>query len=144
MSGLIRNDAPSKEPVDRRPLAVGSFAATALPAQAAVSSASVVDLTATLRLDGADDNVTVSVAGGTERLDAANCSFGSWSTKPFAALVLGAADDCLVPAFAVRSAARRFGVEAQLLPAMAHIMMLEPDWRQVADWMLGWLEERNL
>ena len=41
-----------------------SFAATAVPADAAVGSASVVDLTATLNLDGADDNVTVSVAGG--------------------------------------------------------------------------------
>jgi Ca2+-binding RTX toxin-like protein len=41
-----------------------TFAATAVPAQAAVSSATVNDLTATLNLDGADDNVTVSVAGG--------------------------------------------------------------------------------
>src|SRR5215208_4513534 len=44
-------------------LAAG-FAATAVPAQAAVSSASINDLTATLNLDGADDNVTVSVSGG--------------------------------------------------------------------------------
>ena len=41
-----------------------SFAATAVPAQAAVSSASINDLTATLNLDGAADNVTVSVSGG--------------------------------------------------------------------------------
>src|SRR5215211_8209510 len=41
-----------------------SFAATAVPAQAAVSSASINDLTATLNLDGANDNVTVSVSGG--------------------------------------------------------------------------------
>src|SRR5215213_4064193 len=41
-----------------------SFAATAAPAQAAVSSASINDLTATLNLDGADDNVTVSVSNG--------------------------------------------------------------------------------
>ena len=44
-------------------LAAG-FAVTAVPAQAAVSSASINDLTATLNLDGADDNVTVSVSGG--------------------------------------------------------------------------------
>jgi Ca2+-binding RTX toxin-like protein len=43
---------------------VATVAATALPAQAAVSSASVSGTTATLNLDGADDNVTVSVAGG--------------------------------------------------------------------------------
>src|SRR5215217_8544010 len=40
------------------------IAATAVPAQAAVSSASINELTATLDLDGANDNVTVSVAGG--------------------------------------------------------------------------------
>src|SRR5215218_7810751 len=41
-----------------------TLGATAVPAQAAVSSASINDLTATLNLDGADDNVTVSVFGG--------------------------------------------------------------------------------
>jgi Ca2+-binding RTX toxin-like protein len=41
-----------------------SFGATAVPASAAVSSASIDGMTATLNLDGADDNVTVSVAGG--------------------------------------------------------------------------------
>src|SRR5215213_8751964 len=41
-----------------------SVAVTAVPADAAVSSASINDLTATLNLDGADDNVTVSVVGG--------------------------------------------------------------------------------
>ena len=41
-----------------------TLGATAIPAQAAVTSASIIDLTATLNLDGADDNVTVSVSGG--------------------------------------------------------------------------------
>ncbi len=41
-----------------------SFAATAAPAEAAVGSASISGRTATLNLDGADDNVTVSVSGG--------------------------------------------------------------------------------
>jgi Ca2+-binding RTX toxin-like protein len=41
-----------------------SFAATAVPADAAVSSASNDGTTATLNLDGANDNVTVSVSGG--------------------------------------------------------------------------------
>jgi Ca2+-binding RTX toxin-like protein len=41
-----------------------SFAATAIPADAAVTSASISGGTATLNLDGADDNVTVSVSGG--------------------------------------------------------------------------------
>ena len=39
-------------------------AVTAVPAHAAVSSASINDLTATLNLDGAADNVTISVSGG--------------------------------------------------------------------------------
>src|SRR5436305_1449987 len=41
-----------------------SFAAVAVPAQAAVSSASIVGTTATLNLDAANDYVTVSVSGG--------------------------------------------------------------------------------
>ena len=41
-----------------------ALAATAVPAQAAVSSASINDLTATLNLDDTNDNVTVSVSGG--------------------------------------------------------------------------------
>jgi len=44
-------------------LAAG-IAATATPADAAVSSASIVGGVATLNLDGANDNVTVSVSGG--------------------------------------------------------------------------------
>src|SRR5215217_4113966 len=41
-----------------------TVAATALPAQAAVSSAAIDQLTATLNLDDANDNITVSVSGG--------------------------------------------------------------------------------
>jgi hypothetical protein len=44
--------------------AAASFAASAAPAEAAVDSASIGAATATLNLDGADDNVTVSVVGG--------------------------------------------------------------------------------
>jgi Ca2+-binding RTX toxin-like protein len=43
---------------------LAGFGASALPAQAAVSSASINNNTATLNLDGADDNVAVSVSGG--------------------------------------------------------------------------------
>jgi Ca2+-binding RTX toxin-like protein len=43
---------------------VATFAATAAPAGAAVSSASINGTTANLNLDGADDNVTVSVSTG--------------------------------------------------------------------------------
>jgi Ca2+-binding RTX toxin-like protein len=44
-------------------LAAG-FGVTAVPAQAAVTSATISGTTVTLNLDGADDNVTVSVANG--------------------------------------------------------------------------------
>ncbi len=44
--------------------AAASLAATAAPAGAAVGSASITGKAATLNLDGADDNVTVSVSGG--------------------------------------------------------------------------------
>jgi Ca2+-binding RTX toxin-like protein len=44
--------------------ALAAFIVTAVPAGAAVSSASIDGATATLNLDGADDNVTVSVSGG--------------------------------------------------------------------------------
>jgi Ca2+-binding RTX toxin-like protein len=43
---------------------MAGIAANAVPAQAAVSSAVIDGKTATLKLDGADDNVTVSVVGG--------------------------------------------------------------------------------
>jgi Ca2+-binding RTX toxin-like protein len=45
-------------------MALAGFGATAVPASAAVSSASINGTTATLNLDGADDNETVSVSGG--------------------------------------------------------------------------------
>ena len=45
-------------------MALAGFGATAVPAGAAVSSASINGTTATLNLDGADDNETVSVSGG--------------------------------------------------------------------------------
>jgi Ca2+-binding RTX toxin-like protein len=45
-------------------LAVTALTVTPGPADAAVTSASIVGGTATLNLDGADDNVTVSVSGG--------------------------------------------------------------------------------
>jgi len=63
------------------------------------------------------------------RLDAA--------TPPL--LVLGAECDALVPTFAVEATAQALGTTAELVPEMAHIMMLEPEWEQVARRVLGWL-----
>src|SRR5215207_5484959 len=68
MRMMTRSIAPDRKRI-RTVAALGaalaaSFAATAAPAQAAVVSASIEGETATLNLDGADDNVTVSVIGG--------------------------------------------------------------------------------
>jgi non-heme chloroperoxidase len=54
-------------------------------------------------------------------------------------LVLGAERDALVPDFAVQATAEAYGVTAELIPEMAHIMMLEPEWKRVAERVLGWL-----
>src|SRR5438552_6525532 len=45
-------------------MALAGFGATAVPAGAAVTSASINGTTATLNLDGADDNETISVSNG--------------------------------------------------------------------------------
>ena len=34
--------------------------------------------------------------------------------------------------------------EAEVIPNIAHDMMLEPEWQKVADRMLGWLTEHGL
>lgn len=59
-------------------------------------------------------------------------------------LVLGAANDTLFPADTVAETARIYHVRAEIFPDMAHAMMLEPDWKDVADRMLDWLAERRL
>ena len=57
-------------------------------------------------------------------------------------LVMGAERDAFVSPGAVRLTARSFGVEAQIFPGMTHAMMLDEDWQQVAEGVLGWLNSR--
>jgi len=59
-------------------------------------------------------------------------------------LVLGAADDCLISPSEVEATARAYHTQAELLPDMAHDMMLEAGWKAVADRILGWLNEQEL
>jgi alpha-beta hydrolase superfamily lysophospholipase len=59
-------------------------------------------------------------------------------------LVLGAADDNIFTPHEVKQTARAYGVEAEIFPAMAHDMMLERGWQQVADRILAWLKSQNL
>lgn len=56
-------------------------------------------------------------------------------------LVVGAADDAFVPAAHVVATGWIFGTQAQIFPDMAHAMMLEPGWQQVADHIIDWLDE---
>lgn len=54
-------------------------------------------------------------------------------------LVLGAEEDLLIPPEQVRMTARALDTAATLFPGMAHAMMLEPGWEQVAATIDGWL-----
>ena len=64
-----------------------------------------------------------------------------WRPDPsLPVLVLGAADDAFLTPFQIEATARAFGTTATIFPDMAHGMMIEPDWRQVADTIAGWLE----
>jgi len=54
--------------------------------------------------------------------------------------VLGGTIDALFPPQAVRSTARAYGVEPELVPGLSHLLMLEPRWQQAASCLLQWLE----
>ena len=59
-------------------------------------------------------------------------------------LVLGGMDDGTITNDEVRATARAYGTEARLFPRMGHNMMVEPDWRDVAECISDWLAHRNL
>jgi pimeloyl-ACP methyl ester carboxylesterase len=66
----------------------------------------------------------------------------SWRPDPsFPVLVLGAADDVFLAPPQIEATARAFGTTATIFPDMAHGMMIEPDWRLVADTIANWLEQ---
>ena len=56
-------------------------------------------------------------------------------------LVLGAEHDHLMPASTAEMTARSYGVEAEIFPGLGHGLMLERDWRKVAQRILDWLPE---
>jgi pimeloyl-ACP methyl ester carboxylesterase len=58
-------------------------------------------------------------------------------------LVLGAEKDTIFPMKEVIATARAYNTEAHFFP-MAHDMMLEAGWEQVAEKILGWLEARGI
>lgn len=55
-------------------------------------------------------------------------------------MVLGAERDTFFPPPMIEATAQVYGVAAEIFPDMAHAMMLESDWRKVADRILNWLE----
>ena len=60
-------------------------------------------------------------------------------------LVLGARDDgSRIGDTDVSATARTYQTEAEFFPNMGHNMMLEPDWRDVADHICEWLATKNL
>lgn len=59
-------------------------------------------------------------------------------------LVLGAKHDVVISNGDVEKTARAYNTTAEIFPNMAHDMMLEKDWKSVAERILKWLEERGL
>jgi pimeloyl-ACP methyl ester carboxylesterase len=57
-------------------------------------------------------------------------------------LVLGAENDILFSPREVRATASAYRTEAEFIPGMAHDMMLEPGWADVAERIHAWLETR--
>jgi pimeloyl-ACP methyl ester carboxylesterase len=59
-------------------------------------------------------------------------------------LVLGAANDVVIPTRTVEATAHIYGTRAKFFPNMAHDAMLETGWEQIAEMILNWLDERGL
>ena len=58
---------------------------------------------------------------------------------PFPALVLGGAEDVIVPPELVRRTADWLSAEVRIVPAMGHSMMLEDGWPAAAEFISQWL-----
>ncbi len=54
-------------------------------------------------------------------------------------LVMGAANDHIFTPREVKQTARAYGVDAKIFPDMAHDLMLDPGWQEVADTIITWL-----
>jgi pimeloyl-ACP methyl ester carboxylesterase len=59
-------------------------------------------------------------------------------------LVLGAANDKVFTAREIEGTGRAYHTQAEIFPNMAHDMMLEINWRAVADRIIAWLQERGI
>jgi pimeloyl-ACP methyl ester carboxylesterase len=54
--------------------------------------------------------------------------------------VIGAADDAIIANYEIKATARAYGVEAVVFDNVAHDMMLDPNWRAVAESMVRKLD----
>ena len=59
----------------------------------------------------------------------------------FPILIIGGGRDVLIPANFVRRTARHYQVDAWICPNVAHSMMLDKHWRDVADYLIAWLPD---
>ncbi len=59
-------------------------------------------------------------------------------------LVLGAENDHVFSVQEQQATAQAYGTKAEIFPDMAHDMMLESNWQQVADRILSWLQQQGL
>jgi pimeloyl-ACP methyl ester carboxylesterase len=59
-------------------------------------------------------------------------------------LVLGAANDAIVPQRAVEKTGRAYGATVKIFPDMAHDMMLEDGWEDVSAYIRQWLQTKSL
>jgi len=58
-------------------------------------------------------------------------------------LVLGAENDFFVSPTMVKATAEVYGARAEIIPDLAHAMMLERNWQVVADRILSWLQDTS-
>ena len=59
-------------------------------------------------------------------------------------LVMGAAEDALIPAAFVRATARSYGAEPHILDGIGHLMMLDAAWEAAAGCLLDWMRRNGL
>ena len=59
-------------------------------------------------------------------------------------LVLGAKEDTVISNHDVEKTAQAYNTKAELFPSMAHDMMLEKGWKDVANRILDWLKEKGI
>jgi non-heme chloroperoxidase len=59
-------------------------------------------------------------------------------------LVLGAADDALIPGAFVRATARGYGAPLRVLDGIGHVMMLDAAWESAADCLLDWMRQNGI